>query len=249
MFEKRRVKAWRDEQAAARAAFEKTDTVINLIRGAVSNRYEPEKDERFGARVGPDYNAGIISEQLRVSWGVRPQWGLLRADGDALKPVIQEPALIGTRLIKRTTKQLKVAVRIWIHSSEWKGSARRELSPVQAAPTFEDQWLELTLRLVAENVFQHEDAGLLWSPDSAMRETLRATIERQRRVSELISRGRSEHHVVLGVAVEASRDEIKLAWRRYAARHHPDRGGDNERFMRGRLAYEALLALTAELGL
>src|SRR5690349_17495180 len=36
--------------------------------------------------------------------------------------------------------------------------------------------------------------------------------------------------------------DLNRAWRRYAARHHPDRGGDALTFTRGRLAYEELLA-------
>jgi len=31
---------------------------------------------------------------------------------------------------------------------------------------------------------------------------------------------------VLGVAKDASADEIKRAWRRMAQKHHPDKGGD-----------------------
>lgn len=43
-------------------------------------------------------------------------------------------------------------------------------------------------------------------------------------------------------------DDVKGAWRRLAAQHHPDRGGDAAEFDRLRRAYEeALLELTTPL--
>jgi hypothetical protein len=50
-----------------------------------------------------------------------------------------------------------------------------------------------------------------------------------------------DHHVTLGVLPGASQAEIKSAFRRLAARHHPDKGGDPEQFKRIRRAYEALM--------
>ncbi len=47
---------------------------------------------------------------------------------------------------------------------------------------------------------------------------------------------------VLGLEEVHTEAELNRAWRRYAARHHPDRGGDAVTFTRGRLAYEELLA-------
>jgi hypothetical protein len=248
MFEKMRVKAWRAKQASVHAAFEKAHTTIDLIRGVVSTRYEPENEERFGARLGPHYEAGIISEQLRAIWVSRPQWALRYVDGDALKPLHQEPIVISARLIKRRATQIKVAVRLWLDLSECEPNARRALSPVKATPQVGDQWVELILHRVADNVFQHEDAGFLWSPDEAMREKIRATIDRLRRISEMSCLGHTEHHTVLGVSVSASSAEIKAAWQRFAGEHHPDRGGDSAHFTRGRLAYEALRGLAAEMG-
>jgi DnaJ-domain-containing protein 1 len=40
----------------------------------------------------------------------------------------------------------------------------------------------------------------------------------------------------------AEPDRIRVAYRRLAARHHPDRGGDAEQFRRVREAYELLMA-------
>lgn len=46
---------------------------------------------------------------------------------------------------------------------------------------------------------------------------------------------------VLGLEERASHEEIRLAYRRLAAEHHPDRGGDPVRFMQVREAWEACL--------
>ena len=45
---------------------------------------------------------------------------------------------------------------------------------------------------------------------------------------------------VLGVGPEASRDELRAAFRRFAAAHHPDRGGNPETFQAGVDAYRRL---------
>lgn len=45
---------------------------------------------------------------------------------------------------------------------------------------------------------------------------------------------------ILGVARDASADDIKTAWRRFSKAHHPDKGGDKETFQRGQHAYEIL---------
>ena len=46
--------------------------------------------------------------------------------------------------------------------------------------------------------------------------------------------------IVLGLAEPFSATQLRRAWRTYAARHHPDQGGDARTFDRGRGAYEAL---------
>lgn len=45
---------------------------------------------------------------------------------------------------------------------------------------------------------------------------------------------------VLGVPKDATADEIKKAYRKLAAKHHPDRGGDKEEFQRIQEAYSVL---------
>lgn len=47
-------------------------------------------------------------------------------------------------------------------------------------------------------------------------------------------------HEVLGVSATASRPEVIEAFRRFALRHHPDRGGDPVRFQAGVDAYHRL---------
>lgn len=54
-------------------------------------------------------------------------------------------------------------------------------------------------------------------------------------------------HDVLGVRPGASRQEVAVAFRRFALRHHPDRGGDPARFQAGIDAYHRLTGSPAPL--
>ena len=49
-----------------------------------------------------------------------------------------------------------------------------------------------------------------------------------------------DHYATLGVAKNATQDDIKKAYRRMAAIHHPDKGGDTAEFQKIQSAYETL---------
>jgi len=49
-----------------------------------------------------------------------------------------------------------------------------------------------------------------------------------------------DYYSILGLNKSASQDDIKKAYRKLAAKHHPDRGGDEEKFKELQEAYEHL---------
>lgn len=49
-----------------------------------------------------------------------------------------------------------------------------------------------------------------------------------------------DHYSVLGVTKQSSDKEIKTAFRKLAAKHHPDKGGDHQEFIKIKEAYETL---------
>ena len=51
---------------------------------------------------------------------------------------------------------------------------------------------------------------------------------------------RMDHYSTLGVSKQASQDEIKLAYRKLASQHHPDKGGDTATFQKIQAAYAVL---------
>ena len=50
----------------------------------------------------------------------------------------------------------------------------------------------------------------------------------------------TDHYAKLGVARNATQDEIKRAFRRLASQHHPDKGGDTKKFQEIQAAYDVL---------
>jgi len=49
-----------------------------------------------------------------------------------------------------------------------------------------------------------------------------------------------DHYSTLGVSKNASEKDIKTAFRKLAAKHHPDKGGDHKKFVEIKEAYETL---------
>jgi len=49
-----------------------------------------------------------------------------------------------------------------------------------------------------------------------------------------------DHYTTLGINRNSSEDEIKRAYRKLAAQHHPDRGGDTQKFQEIQAAYDVL---------
>lgn len=50
----------------------------------------------------------------------------------------------------------------------------------------------------------------------------------------------SKYHDILGVAADASKDDVKKAYRKLAGQHHPDKGGDEAKFKEIKEAYERI---------
>ena len=50
----------------------------------------------------------------------------------------------------------------------------------------------------------------------------------------------ADHYATLGVSKDATQDEIKKAFRKLASQHHPDKGGDTEKFQEIQAAYDTL---------
>lgn len=52
---------------------------------------------------------------------------------------------------------------------------------------------------------------------------------------------------VLNIKPTKDQDKINRAWRKLASEHHPDKGGDAEKFKRARAAYEQALRLSSKI--
>ena len=56
----------------------------------------------------------------------------------------------------------------------------------------------------------------------------------------------TDHYAALGVPKTASAAEIKQAFRKLASQHHPDKGGDQEKFKRLTRSYELVMKSRGE---
>ena len=51
---------------------------------------------------------------------------------------------------------------------------------------------------------------------------------------------RTNYYEILGVPNNATKDDIRKAWRKLSLKHHPDRGGNEEEFKKLNRAFEVL---------
>ena len=49
-----------------------------------------------------------------------------------------------------------------------------------------------------------------------------------------------DHYIVLGVSYTATKQQIKVAYKNLARKHHPDRGGTEKQFQQLKAAYDTL---------
>ena len=78
-------------------------------------------------------------------------------------------------------------------------------------------------------------AGMPAFPSRTARPETAASKERDERARPV------DPHALLGVEASASLEELKVAFRKKALEHHPDRGGAPEKFMAIKRAYDALV--------
>ena len=67
------------------------------------------------------------------------------------------------------------------------------------------------------------------------------TNNRQRQTNQQNKNSRQKYYETLGLRMDASKDEIKKAYRRLVKKYHPDRGGDAEKFKEIQEAYEKII--------
>ena len=50
----------------------------------------------------------------------------------------------------------------------------------------------------------------------------------------------TDYYSILGVSKDCTQDEIKKSFKKLALKHHPDKGGNDEKFKEIQQAYECL---------
>ncbi len=133
-------------------------------------------------------------------------------------------------------------------------NALYRLRPVLAEEGFDIYISALHIQLHPLDSFQRSTETAIIPDDQPLRDYYLDWDEFQRSNSDYVralldgfwtrymnSDRRDEALSVLGLKANASRDQVRIAYRRLAGRHHPDRGGDADHFRRVREAYELLM--------
>lgn len=133
-------------------------------------------------------------------------------------------------------------------------NALYRLRPVLAEEGFEISISALHIQLHPLDSFHHSTETAIIPDDQPLRDYYLDWSEFEKSSSDYVralldgfwqrymsSDQRGEALAVLGLQERASTEQIRIAYRRLAARHHPDRGGDADQFRRVREAYELLM--------
>jgi hypothetical protein len=118
----------------------------------------------------------------------------------------------------------------WIEESLDRALAKRGMRG-SCSPDPLDERMERLERRIAEALERHERP----QENAKWREKI------ERMIEESLDRALASPFYVLGISADASKDEIARAYRRLAAKYHPDRGGATESMQRINAARDALL--------
>lgn len=161
---------------------------------------------------------GLISSLLKEANPGKVDWYFERTRETLLRRGQPELADALTKLTRRLSGRLPLVIE-----------ASLLIYGDQAVTMLSTRPAEVVQRLVAE--VQRSD------------EVWRSNAAREARRQELAYLGggnQQQARQVLGVGADATADEIKAAYRQLAKQHHPDAGGDPERFHQIQQAYELL---------
>ena len=117
----------------------------------------------------------------------------------------------------------------------------------QKSKSFEYQYLFQRLRITQELIQQSVDASLNKEGREREFEEWARRSGAYQRFQDVLNRKSffQDAYTILGVQRNSSHSEIKSAYRRLCFSHHPDRGGDAERFIEINAAYEQIRRTTA----
>jgi hypothetical protein len=187
----------------------------------------------------------------------KPFLGLVRA-GRLVKETAKQAKLV----LHVVEPPSPVTVTVWKLALTRERGMFGEDSPQYQArlaqePQAVERWPVLTLAAILPGVYVHRSKCVWWASNPATRKAIKETFaaveaayregmaRRFRQVRAALRSGTSAGKAALetlDLAPGASPEDIKAAWRAFAMKHHPDRGGDAEAFKRGRAAFELLTA-------